>query len=72
MLDHIEKDKKDCRDSLYQMLSKWLSKQYDTHTEGWPSWSKLADEVQEMDSGLASKIQREHCVPVAKRSDVVS
>ena len=66
LLDQIKKNNRECGDCLFEMLSEWLKQQYDIDESGKPTWSKLADEVGQFDSALASKIRREHC-PCGKK-----
>ena len=60
-LDQIKKDNTESENCLYEMLSEWLKQQYDVDKYGKPTWRKLADEVGELDSALASKIRKEYC-----------
>ena len=59
-LNQIQKDNRDSRDCLTEMLHLWLTRTYDTERFGEPSWRLLVEAVKDPaggnDPALAKKI----------------
>ena len=63
-LDIIEVDYRYAGERLHQVLLKWLRRCYNQDKYGPPTWSRLADAIEQINPALCVSIHTKHCTPV--------